>query len=103
MPELDKFLSEVDAYSKRGAFEIGASRRLNPDKVMGWQIALSAVENDADLKLYKAVVSAKETLDKWTEAAGSETQEIYTATIKVTAGTLAYTCRVHQKYEFTSK
>jgi len=70
---------------------------------MGWQIALGAVENDADLKLYKAVVSAKETLDKWSEVTGSETQTVYTAMIEITASTLAYTCKLHQKYDFTSK
>jgi hypothetical protein len=103
LPELDKYLSEVDAYSKRGVFEVGASGRLNPDKVLGWRLALGAVESAAELKVYKAAVAAKETLESWSEATGSETQQVYTLTIQITASTLAYTCKVHQKYEFTRK
>ncbi|MEU4224234.1 hypothetical protein AB0F17_08070 [Nonomuraea sp. NPDC026600] len=100
--DLDKFLREIDAYSKRGAFDTKPKIRLNPDKVFGWQIALGAVKADADLKLYKIAASAKEAVDDWPSLTpGSLAQRATTLTIQLSAKTLAMTCRIHDRYEFS--
>lgn len=102
LPELDKFLREIDAYTKRGAFEVEPKSRINPDKVFGWRLALGRVEGEAELKVYKAAVSAREAVQDWgSQDPGSLAQKISAMSIQLSAKTLAMTCHVHDRYRFS--
>ncbi|MFE3452349.1 hypothetical protein ACFXJ8_25845 [Nonomuraea sp. NPDC059194] len=102
MKELRLFLTEIDDYADRGAFEVGSKTRIKEGDVFGWGLALSAIEREADLKLYKVVKDANDSVKDWlSQQPGSFAQRVNAMTIHITASTLALTCRVHQQYAFT--
>jgi hypothetical protein len=59
-PELAAFLKGVDEARKRGAFDVEGTAKLDWVDVGAWDVGLSAVEHDAQLPLYKTLVSAHE-------------------------------------------
>ncbi|WP_147944528.1 hypothetical protein [Microbispora sp. CSR-4] len=100
--DLDTYFREIDAYTRRGAFDVEPKARLSWGRVAGWRLALGKVESDAELDLYKAAKSADEAVDDWLGAdPGSLAQTITAMSIQMTAKSLAITCRVHNNYEFS--
>lgn len=100
--ELRAFLSEIDRYTARGAFEVEPRVKLARGDVSKWSLALGSIEHDAELKAYKATKDASDAVQEWLgQDPGSLAQKIDGMSIQTTAKTLALECGVSDDYAFS--
>ncbi|MEU8280176.1 hypothetical protein ACFYOK_04730 [Microbispora bryophytorum] len=101
MPEVANALYWVEQSFKQGAMDLKGTAQLDRTEAAVWLLVLGRVEDAAELKVYKATVKARDSLNGFLGSSeGSEAAHGWAYSVRVSMARLAQSCDMELAYTF---